>query len=166
MKLLLALFVFFVFGFSMAQDSVSVQVDSLLEFAKKQLGVTYQYGTSKPGVSFDCSGFTSYVYRSFGINCPRTSSEYIHFGSKVELEACQKGDCLVFTGTNPSNRRAGHVGIVVENNDGIIQFIHCSSAKNHYGVVISSLNGTKYAERLLEVRRISELESYDTSLFN
>lgn len=166
MKLLLTLIAFFSFGFSIAQDSLSVQVDSLLQFAKKQLGVTYQYGTSRPGVSFDCSGFTSYVYRSFGINCPRTSSEYVRFGSKVELEACQKGDCLVFTGTDPSNRRAGHVGIVVENNDGNIQFIHCSSAKNHYGVVISSLNGTKYAERLLEVRRVSELQSNETTLFD
>jgi hypothetical protein len=48
------------------------------------------------------------------------------------------------------------VGIVVENTDGNIQFIHCSSAKSHYGVVISTLNGTNYAKRLLEVRRVFE----------
>jgi hypothetical protein len=48
------------------------------------------------------------------------------------------------------------VGIVVENTDGKIKFIHCSSAKNHYGVVISDLTGTNYAKRVLEVRRVLE----------
>lgn len=143
-------------GTFMSQTTPTVKLDSVVHFAKKQLGVTYQYGTSKPGTSFDCSGFTSYVYRSFGVDCPRMSSEFIHLGSKVDLSACQKGDCLVFTGTNSSDRRAGHVGIVVENTDGNIQFIHCSSAKSHYGVVISTLNGTNYAKRLLEVRRVFE----------
>ena len=84
------------------------------------------------------------------------SSEFVNFGTKVDLNECKKGDCLVFTGTNSADRRPGHVGIVVENTDGKIKFIHCSSAKNHYGVVISDLTGTNYAKRVLEVRRVLE----------
>ena len=84
------------------------------------------------------------------------SSEFVNFGTKVDLNTCKKGDCLVFTGTNSADRRPGHVGIVVENTDGKIKFIHCSSAKNHYGVVISDLTGTNYAKRVLEVRRVLE----------
>ena len=84
------------------------------------------------------------------------SSEFVNFGTKVELNECKKGDCLVFTGTNSADRHPGHVGIVVENTDGKIKFIHCSSAKNHYGVVISDLTGTNYAKRVLEVRRVLE----------
>jgi cell wall-associated NlpC family hydrolase len=156
MKFILTTFACFVFGISMAQTTVSIDGDSLVGFAKKQLGVTYKYGTSNPGKSFDCSGFTSYVYRSFGLNSPRMSSEFINFGTKVELNECKKGDCLVFTGTNVSDRRPGHVGIVVENTDGKIKFIHCSSAKSHYGVVISDLTNTNYAKRVLEVRRVLE----------
>lgn len=154
MKFICCFLFLWISGAAITQNTASINQDSLVAFAKKQLGVTYRYGTSKPGVSFDCSGFTSYVYRSFGIESPRMSSEFIHFGSKVELTDCQRGDCLVFTGTNSADRRAGHVGIVVENEGGNIQFIHCSSARNHYGVVISTLNGTNYAKRLLEVRRI------------
>ena len=156
MKFILTTFACFLFGFSMSQTTFSIDGDSLVRFAKKQLGVTYKYGTSSPGKSFDCSGFTSYVYRSFGIESPRMSSEFVNFGKKVDLNECKKGDCLVFTGSNSSDRRAGHVGIVIENTGGKIQFIHCSSAKSHYGVVISDLNGTNYIKRLLEVRRAFE----------
>jgi cell wall-associated NlpC family hydrolase len=157
MKFMLSIFTLLLMGINYAQQvPTNVSGDSLVNFAKKQVGVTYKYGTSKPGVSFDCSGFTSYVYRSFGLECPRMSSEFIHFGTKVDVGDCRAGDCLVFTGTNAADRRAGHVGIVVENVDGQIQFIHCSSAKSHYGVVISKLNGTGYSKRLLEVRRVLE----------
>ncbi len=41
------------------------QVDNLLSFAKKFRGVPYRHGAMSPK-GFDCSGFTSYVYKEFG----------------------------------------------------------------------------------------------------
>jgi lipoprotein Spr len=143
-------------SFLNAQSKVSLDGDSIVAFAKKQLGVPYRYGTAIPGKSFDCSGFTNYVYTSFGIASPRVSSAFRSFGTSVPLQDCQKGDCLVFTGTNSADRRAGHVGIVIENIDGNIQFIHCSSATNHNGVVITNLNSSNYMKRFLEARRVLE----------
>jgi cell wall-associated NlpC family hydrolase len=153
MKCILIFLSFFTASFLFSQDTLKFDGDSLVEFAKKQLGVTYKFGTSNPGKSFDCSGFVQYIYRSFGVVSPRSSSAYLNLGKQVELNQCKKGDCLVFTGTNSSVRSPGHVGIVIENLEGQIKFIHCSSSRNHYGVVISSLNES-YSKRLLQVRSV------------
>ena len=39
---------------------------ALMVEAEKYIGYPYVYGGSKPSTGFDCSGFTSYVYRHFG----------------------------------------------------------------------------------------------------
>jgi cell wall-associated NlpC family hydrolase len=137
-----------------AQNTHDLKRDSLVEFAKKQLGVPYRYGTAIPGKSFDCSGFTNYVYTSFGIASPRVSSGFLQFGTLIPIQECQKGDCIIFTGTNITNRSAGHVGIVIENKDGNIEFIHCSSSSKHNGVVITNLQSSNYRLRFLQARRI------------
>jgi hypothetical protein len=48
-------------------------------------------------------------------------------------------------------RSPGHVGIVLENTNQKVSFIHSSSVG---GVKISVVQGTRYADRLLEVRRV------------
>lgn len=139
-------------GFSQSeQDSLAVEIVSL---AKEQLGVPYKYATSNPGVSFDCSGFTSYVYSSFDLPHSRSSRAYGNLGEKVSLETCQPGDCMIFTGTTPGSTTIGHVGIVISNNDAGIQFIHCSSSKKHFGVVITDYYSSGYPKRFLQVRRL------------
>jgi cell wall-associated NlpC family hydrolase len=128
--------------------------DSIVDIAKAQLGVTYKYATSNPGVSFDCSGFTAYVYGSLNITDCRSSKSYATIGEKIELSEVRKGDCLVFSGTAPGSTTAGHVGIVIENNENGIQFIHCSSSKSHYGVVITHYESSGYPQRFLQARRL------------
>jgi cell wall-associated NlpC family hydrolase len=138
----------------MAQDSLSIHPDSLVEVAKSQLGVTYKWGTSNPDVSFDCSGFTSFVYSSFDVKCSRSSKAYGSLGERVSLEECQPGDCIVFSGTQTGSKTIGHVGIVIENNENGIKFIHCSSSKKHYGVTITDYYTSNYTKRFLQVRRM------------
>ena len=46
----------------------------MIEYAAKFLGTPYVWGSTGPK-SFDCSGFTSYVYRTFGIHINRTSGQ-------------------------------------------------------------------------------------------
>jgi len=82
-------------------------VDAVLTEAYKHIGVAYVYGAAGPS-NFDCSGFTSYVYRlATGINIGRTTYDQIDAGREVSYSELQPGD-LVFP-------HEGHVGIYVGN---------------------------------------------------
>lgn len=155
MKWLVSLFLVVSF-FGNAQESWEQTADSLVDVAKAQLGVPYKWATSNPGKSFDCSGFAAYVYGSFNITECRSSKGYADIGRKIDLSEVRKGDCLVFAGTAPGSRTVGHVGIVVENNENGIQFIHCSSSKSHFGVVITDYESSGYPKRFLQARRLFE----------
>lgn len=151
------LFIFFLFITSslLGQDSLSLKKsDSILMIAKSQLGVPYKYATSKPGTSFDCSGFTSYVYSSCNVKNSRSSKSYSSLGESVDLKNAKPGDCILFTGTDASIRKVGHVGIVVENNEKELLFIHCSSSKKHFGVVITDYYNSGYPKRFMDIRRM------------
>lgn len=138
----------------LSQDTIPTKSDSIVMLAKEQLGVPYKYATSNPGVSFDCSGFTAYVYGSCGVACSRSSKSYGGLGEKVNLDTCQPGDCIIFSGTAPGSKTIGHVGIVLTNDENGLTFIHCSSSKKHFGVVITDYYSSNYTKRFLEVRRL------------
>ena len=53
--------------------SVSGRAGLAIQAAQGQLGVSYRYATSKPGVSFDCSGLTHYAWGQAGVYLPRNS---------------------------------------------------------------------------------------------
>ena len=139
---------------SWSQTIEETKSDSILVIAKEQLGVGYKYGTSNPGSSFDCSGFVSYVYDAVNLPNSRASRDYQHLGKKISLDSCRAGDCILFTGTNPKKREVGHVGIIVSSSEDELTFIHCSSSKKHFGVVITDYYNSAYPERFIEVRRM------------
>lgn len=135
-------------------NAVMTKADSILAYAKTFIGVTYKYASASPTQGFDCSGFVSYVFNHFGYKLPRSSKDYGTIGTKVELADCQPGDIMVFAGGNPQRRPIGHVGIVVENKNGDVHFIHSATSK-HRGVVISHYNSIKYyTQRLVSIRRV------------
>ena len=70
---------------------------SIVSVAKKYLGARYVWGATGPN-TFDCSGFTSYVYRQVGVSIPRTSRDQIHAGERVSRSDLAPGD-LVFFGS-------------------------------------------------------------------
>ena len=136
------------------QDSWEPRADSLISCAKSQLGVKYVWATSKPNVSFDCSGFTAYVYGTFDVTQCRSSKAYGSLGKAVELKNARKGDCILFAGTTPGSKTIGHIGIVIENSANGLKFIHCSSSAKHFGVVMTDYYSSGYPKRFLEVRRL------------
>ncbi len=77
---------------------------SVVNIAKRYTGTPYVYGGSTPR-GFDCSGFTSYVYRQVGRSLPRTAAAQAR--STHRTSAPKPGD-LVFYGSP-----AHHVGIYV-----------------------------------------------------
>lgn len=152
MKLLLPVFFFICLNaFSQSEDWMC-KSDSVILIAESQLGTPYKYGSKVPNKSFDCSGFVSYVYGECGVEHTRTSRGFHSLGEKIDLEESRAGDCILFSGTESSS--IGHVGIVVENNSDGVKFIHCSSSKRHFGVVVTELESTGYKDRFVEVRRM------------
>lgn len=130
----------------------SVTADSVITFAKSLIGTPYRYGSTDPRVGFDCSGFFTYVFNHFNIKVPRASKEFEFSGSNVPLKDCRKGDLILFTGTDSTERFIGHMGLILENNAGAINFIHSSSGKA-YGVTISPLD-KYYMGRFLKIIRV------------
>lgn len=95
--------------------TVSATGNAIVDYAYQFLGCDYVYGATGPS-TFDCSGFTQYVFRNAaGVSLPRTTYDQINVGTPVAYNDLQPGD-LVFPHT-------GHVGIYVGNG----QMIHAPS---------------------------------------
>lgn len=67
-----------------------------------------------PGKGWDCSSFTSFVMKKFGVTLPAYSDSQYQMGTPVERDDLQPGD-LVFFHTNPA-KTTGHVGIYIGDN--------------------------------------------------
>lgn len=104
----------------------------VLEYAAQFLGIPYVYGGSTPD-GFDCSGFTSYVFKNTVGSIPRVAQAQFDATTRVTMDELLPGD-LVFFGSSVSS--ISHVGIYV--GDGT--FIHSP----HTGDVVKyeSLSGT------------------------
>lgn len=129
-------------------NSSSVSASSVVSFAKSKLGKPYVWGAQGPN-SFDCSGFTYYVFKSKAkITIPRTSSAQSKYGTYVSKSNLRAGD-LVFFDTNGSNNgNVSHAGIYI----GSGKFIHASSTQKK--VVISDLSSGHYSRAFVNGRRV------------
>lgn len=108
----------------------------VVAYAKKYLGCKYVYGGSTPS-GFDCSGFTSYVYKHFGISLSRTSSGQASNGRAVSKSELAVGDIVCFSSSR-SSKKIGHVGIYI----GGGKFIHAANSRK--GVITSNVTGGGY----------------------
>ena len=122
--------------------------DKLYQRASEQIGSRYRSGGTQPG-AFDCSGLMIYIFEESGVQLPRTSAEQSRFGTKINNSEAQKGDLIFFSTNGRGN--INHVGMVVENIDGEIKFIHSSV---HGGVIISSVSEKYYANKIKQVNRV------------
>jgi cell wall-associated NlpC family hydrolase len=110
------------------------------------MGTRYvRRGIGKRG--FDCSGFTSIIYKEeTGITLPHSSMEQYGVGTGIDQDSLKFGDLVFF---RIRGRRPSHVGIYV--GDGL--FAHVSLS---VGVTVSLLSSEYYAKRYLGARRIVE----------
>ena len=116
---------------------------SIVATAKQYLGSKYTYGGSSPSTGFDCSGFTSYVFKQHGISLNRTAAAQYSNGVAVSRANLQPGDLVMF-GKSGIN----HVAIYI----GGGQIIHASTPST--GVRIDSLSTGYYNNNYVGARRI------------
>ncbi len=81
-------------GFVPPPNASAAQV--AIAAAKSQIGVPYVWGTSSPGVSFDCSGLTMYAWGQAGVSLPHSSAMQAAVTPDVSQEQLQPGDLLFF----------------------------------------------------------------------
>jgi len=117
----------------------------VVQLAKSFLGTPYVYGGSSPS-GFDCSGFTSYVYRQLGYSINRTAHAQLSNGIAVSKSELQPGDLVMFK--KAANSQVHHVGIYV--GDGMM--IH--SPQTGDVVKYTSINTGYYNDVYYAARRI------------
>lgn len=75
----------------------SALASQVVASAYNYIGVPYVSGGSSPS-GFDCSGFTSYLYRQFGVTLSRSSSVQSSGGTAVSVSDAQPGDIICYPG--------------------------------------------------------------------
>ena len=123
----------------------------LINHAMKYIGARYRHGTSGPH-TFDCSGFTSFVYRQKDIKLSRSAVIQWTQGTEVkELSELKPGDLIFFQG-HRMTKSVGHVGLVKEVNPekGDVSFIHAALT----GVRVDKLSMDYYKKRFIGFRRV------------
>ena len=119
--------------------------DQVVAEAEKYIGVPYVWDGESPN-GFDCSGFTTYVYRQFGIEIPSYTVSQVKYGTSVSFSNLQKGDLVFFdntyAGPNPT-----HVGIYAGNGE----MIHASDTE---GITRANINTSYWKEHFATGRRL------------
>ena len=114
-------------------STLSGNIGNVISVATNKLGSSYIYGAGGPS-SFDCSGFTMYVYGQCGVSLDHNAARQANCTTGVKISsrnALKPGDLVFFSNSSSS---LGHAGIYM----GGGQFIHASSSKGK--VVIESID--------------------------
>ena len=127
------------------QVEVTFSGERIVNTGLSKRGCPYVWGSTGPN-SFDCSGFTTYVFRNFGVSLNRSSKDQIKNGTAVSKTNLQPGDIVIFK--NQGKTAIGHVGIYI----GSGNFIHAANKKE--GVVITALSSSYYSQRYVGARRV------------
>ena len=144
----------FVLPISEAQQaSVSglAVINALIEEAFSHLGKRYRSGGKGP-TAFDCSGFTSYVFKKLNHMIGASSRDQYVRNKPIKRNEMRRGDLVFFTSPR-SGKNVGHVGIIVDVENGGEQFTFIHASTNE-GIKVSRSTDGFYARRYVGVRRV------------
>ncbi|WP_339256063.1 NlpC/P60 family protein [Paenibacillus sp. FSL P2-0136] len=133
------------------QSVSNVDTGELISYAKKFLGVPYDFGAGpyEETKRFDCSSFTRHVFQKFGVDLPRLAKDQDNIGRRVSRSSLEPGDLVFFTvpGRFESDAVPGHVGIYIGGGN----FIHTWGDP---GVQISELDSGYWSNVILHMQRV------------
>lgn len=125
-------------------EETSDKAQQVIKFAEKFLGTPYVFGAAPGRTSaFDCSSFTQYVMKNFGIDLPRTAGTQVQHGKTVAKSDLRAGDLVFFQTYKPG---ASHVVIYIGNG----KFIGAQSTS---GVSYANINEPYWSARYLTAKR-------------
>jgi hypothetical protein len=131
-------------------DCENAIIKKLISASETKLGCVYDWGAAGP-LSFDCSGFTSYIFQSVGINLPRVARDQYNSGKVITITNIRQGDLVFFISTE-QDIEVGHVGLAISDyRDGDFQFIHSCYT---IGVCVSNYRRALYCNSFIGARRI------------
>ena len=112
--------------------STSVELrKAIVDYAMQYLGDKYVHGGQSLATGTDCSGFTMYVLREFGISIGRTpQSQYTSAGRKISYSQIQPGDIICYSSNG--GKSCTHVAFYIGNG----KILHAANSRD--GVKISS----------------------------
>lgn len=91
----------------------STRIQTMLAFARAQVGKPYVFGTAGPN-SYDCSGLVRASFAKIGVSVPHQSRLLATMGTAVDWKnsTIQPGD-LIFTYSGGNTSQIGHVAIAI-----------------------------------------------------
>lgn len=120
--------------------ALSAPTGDVVSIAAKYIGVPYVWGGKTPS-GFDCSGFTSYVFReAYGIEIGGYTVPQENSGTQIAVSSAQAGD-LIFWGSRGATY---HVAIYV----GGGQYIHAPAPGQTVTYSSYNLSGASFAVRV------------------
>jgi cell wall-associated NlpC family hydrolase len=129
------------------EEAASSEAAALVEYALSFVGCSYVFGATGPN-SFDCSGFTQYVYAHFGYTINRVADDQVNNGVAVDFANLQPGDLVCFSNTYSSSDWITHVGIYI--GDG--KMVHAANSRR--GVTVDTITSGYYYSHYAAARRI------------
>ena len=126
------------------------RVDSLLRFADKLVGRPYLSPGRNPEEGFDCSGFTFYLFKRYGIYLPYASHLQAEIGTEIPLADAQAGDLIFFQGHDINDHTVHHVSLLVNKKGQKLRFIHAASK----GIQYDTIDNPYYKPRFIGIRRL------------
>ncbi len=118
------------------EEATLVSRDLIVETAKQYLGTPYAWSGSSPA-GFDCSGYTCFIMKNFGLELSRRSEDQYNDGKKLKEKSVQKGDLVFFS----NGSGISHVGLIVSEKGQPLVMIHSSSSK---GVILTEIESSEY----------------------
>lgn len=110
--------------------------ENIIKSAMRYKGIHYVYGGKTPS-GFDCSGFTSHVFKENGVSLTGASRQQATVGKAKPLQKAEPGDLVFFK----NKGKVTHVSIVVEKADDKLWVVHSTSSR---GVVKDEILHSSY----------------------
>lgn len=125
-----------------ATQKPSGKGNTVVATAQQYIGCKYVYGGTSPS-GFDCSGFTSYVYKAHGVSLSRTAAGQYSNGVAVSRSDLQPGDLVMFG-------KSGITHVAIYAGGGKI--VHAANSSR--GVTTDTINSGYYNKNYVGARRV------------